>query len=63
MTQSNILVSEGQTSKDLQLKIEQNASQEDAVFMEHYEEQDKLIGEGISMICLKIIECFDLLLL
>ena len=42
--------------------IEQNASQEDAVFMEHYEEQDKLIEEGISMICLKIIECFDLLL-
>ena len=62
MTQSNILVSEGQTSKSSQLKIEQNASQEDAVFMEHYEEQDKLIGEGISMICLKIIECFDLLL-
>ena len=62
MTQSNILVSVGQTAKSAQLKIEQNASQEDAVFMEHYEEQDKLIGEGISMICLKIIECFDLLL-
>ena len=62
MTQSNILASEGPSSKSSQLKIEQNASQEDVVFMEQYEEQDKLIEEGIAMICLKIIECFELLL-
>ena len=45
----------GTENEDTQVKKE-------PVFMEQYAEQDKLIQEGVSMICTKLIDSLEMLL-